>query len=193
MSDSPPLSPLSSHASSEFTDDIKTEPYDQTPDPSHIGHLPPPSKKQRTGQTSYRVAPYTNSMPVVLPEEEDDVSSDTSGDIPASPGPPLPQMQEDEATSHEQVTVCKWSECPAGDVGNMDVLVQHIHDEHIGTRQKKYACEWEDCTRKGMNHASGYALRAHMRSHTREKPFYCALPGTPLLSSPTSPINTPRM
>jgi uncharacterized Zn-finger protein len=60
----------------------------------------------------------------------------------------------------------------------MDNLVEHLHDDHIGTRQKKYSCEWSDCTRKGIPHASGYALRAHMRSHTREKPFYCTLPGT---------------
>jgi uncharacterized Zn-finger protein len=59
----------------------------------------------------------------------------------------------------------------------MDNLVEHLHDDHIGTRQKKYSCEWSDCTRKGIPHASGYALRAHMRSHTREKPFYCTLPG----------------
>lgn len=69
-----------------------------------------------------------------------------------------------------------------GDLGDMDALVEHIHKDHIGARQKKYACEWEDCNRKGMPHASGYALRAHMRSHTREKPFYCALPGTYLLN-----------
>jgi uncharacterized Zn-finger protein len=60
----------------------------------------------------------------------------------------------------------------------MDLLVKHLHQEHIHARQKKYSCEWIDCTRKGIAHASGYALRAHMRSHTREKPFYCTLPGT---------------
>ena len=59
----------------------------------------------------------------------------------------------------------------------MDNLVKHIHDDHIGSRKAKYACEWDDCSRKGLTHASGYALRAHMRSHTREKPFYCTLPG----------------
>lgn len=55
--------------------------------------------------------------------------------------------------------------------------MKHIHDDHIGSRKAKYACEWDDCSRKGLTHASGYALRAHMRSHTREKPFYCTLPG----------------
>ncbi|KAF3932272.1 hypothetical protein ABW19_dt0203964 [Dactylella cylindrospora] len=96
-----------------------------------------------------------------------DISSDTSGSVPGTP------REDDE--HGEQVTVCRWEGCEK-DMGNMDDLVKHIHDEHIGTRRAKYACEWDDCTRKGMAHASGYALKAHMRSHTREKPFYCTLP-----------------
>ena len=85
--------------------------------------------------------------------------------------------QDEEAMGHEQVSVCKWDGCELGETGNMDKLVEHIHEEHIGARRQRYSCEWVDCARKGIPHASGYALRAHMRSHTREKPFYCALPG----------------
>lgn len=59
--------------------------------------------------------------------------------------------------------------------------MQHIRAEHVGGKHKKYLCEWADCSRKGQPHASGYALRAHMRSHTREKPFYCSIPGELLL------------
>lgn len=85
-------------------------------------------------------------------------------------------MSAEDDYGQEQVTVCKWDGCDAGDLENMDKLVEHLHEDHIGTRQKKYSCEWSDCIRKGIPHASGYALRAHMRSHTREKPFYCTLP-----------------
>ncbi|KAF8459021.1 hypothetical protein BGX38DRAFT_1084630, partial [Terfezia claveryi] len=100
-----------------------------------------------------------------------EISSDTSGSVPGSPR----DHHNDDGEFAEQVTVCRWAGCNA-DLGNMDDLVKHIHDDHIGSRKAKYACEWDDCSRKGMTHASGYALRAHMRSHTREKPFYCTLP-----------------
>ncbi|KAF8468855.1 hypothetical protein BDZ91DRAFT_721254 [Kalaharituber pfeilii] len=100
-----------------------------------------------------------------------DVSSDTSGSVPGSPR----DHHNDDGEFAEQVTVCRWAGCNE-DLGNMDDLVKHIHDDHIGSRKAKYACEWDGCSRKGMTHASGYALRAHMRSHTREKPFYCSLP-----------------
>ncbi|KAJ6076493.1 hypothetical protein N7499_008474 [Penicillium canescens] len=114
------------------------------------------------------------------PSPTDSISSDSSGDIPNSPSilGILGTNQEDDYSgqSTDQVTICRWDGCTAGDLGNMDGLVQHLHNEHIGSRQKRYSCEWIDCTRKGQTHASAYALRAHMRSHTREKPFYCTLP-----------------
>ncbi|KAL2757606.1 hypothetical protein ACRALDRAFT_1091833 [Sodiomyces alcalophilus JCM 7366] len=101
-----------------------------------------------------------------------DVSEDTEGDIPSSPV----NARLDEEDFQEQVTTCAWDGCEAGDFGNMDRLVEHIHNVHIESRQKKYTCEWMGCPRKSMAHASGYALKAHMRSHTREKPFHCYLP-----------------
>ncbi|KKA27512.1 hypothetical protein TD95_001827 [Thielaviopsis punctulata] len=101
-----------------------------------------------------------------------DVSDDTDGDIPSSPT----NARFDDEDFLEQISLCSWEGCDAGDLGNMDRLVDHIHNEHIEGRQRKYTCEWIGCSRKSMAHASGYALKAHMRSHTREKPFYCYLP-----------------
>jgi hypothetical protein len=110
-----------------------------------------------------------------------DISSDTDGSVLGSVhGVPMGVDDEDDkaaAGGKEQISTCRWEDCDAGDQGNMDLLVKHLHEEHIHARQKKYSCEWVDCSRKGHPHASGYALRAHMRSHTREKPFYCTLPG----------------
>jgi hypothetical protein len=140
-----------------------------------------PSKRQKVevGSTaSSAVVP--EAEPEVVPEPDplegmSDVSSDTSGDIPSSPV----NARLEEEDFQDQVTICDWDGCPAGDQGNMDKLVEHIHNSHIESRQKKYTCEWSSCSRKGLPHASGYALKAHMRSHTREKPFYCYLPGMP--------------
>lgn len=177
MAESPSASELSSHASSEFGD-VKTEDCDPSLDavPDHDDLLlMPPAKRQRIGHFSHRSTPVSHYD---SKEDPGDISSDTSGDVPLSPpGEKLTQMQEDDPVIHEQVTVCRWMNCSVGDLHNMDELVQHIHDEHIGTRQKRYVCEWQGCARMNLNHASGYALKAHMRSHTREKPFYCALPG----------------
>ena len=176
MADSPG-SPLSSHASSEFMEDIRNEERDLSADglPESGDHLMPPSKRLKIGMGTYSF----RSTPVSQMEahnEDWDISSDTSGDIPNSPPAGSANTQDDEQL-FEQVTFCKWRGCSAGELSNMDALVQHIHDDHIGIRSKKYACEWEGCGRMDHIHASGYALRAHMRSHTKEKPFYCALPG----------------
>ena len=167
---SPPESPLSSVTSEAYDEDGRED------DEASLR----PSKRQRVDAGSTASPAVVHDVDHEHEPEADalvglsDVSSDTSGDIPSSPI----NARLDEEDFQEQVTVCDWDGCPAGDQGNMDKLVEHIHNSHIENRQKKYTCEWKTCTRKGMPHASGYALKAHMRSHTREKPFYCYLPGT---------------
>ncbi|KAJ5880829.1 uncharacterized protein N7473_011882 [Penicillium subrubescens] len=176
-------SPLSSIGTADDSDhdSVKHESRAQSPSASTM----PPSKRRRTGVASWdRHTPMSSLQDEIPPPPSPtaSISSDTSGEIPNSPllfGAALGgNTQEDDYSgqSGDQVTVCMWDGCTAGDLGNMDGLVQHIHNEHIGTRQKRYSCEWMDCSRKGQTHASAYALRAHMRSHTREKPFYCTLP-----------------
>ncbi|KAA8652117.1 hypothetical protein EYZ11_005349 [Aspergillus tanneri] len=173
-----PGSPLSSIASDEMSDREDGK-QGLSPPVSNM----PPSKRRRTGIASWdRNTPVSTSFQDEIPpaSPSSSISSDTSGDIPNSPTTwaLIGGSQDDDYSGqgNDQVTVCRWEGCDAGDLGNMDDLVQHIHNDHIGSRQKKYSCEWSDCSRKGQTHASGYALRAHMRSHTREKPFYCALP-----------------
>jgi hypothetical protein len=170
-------SDLSDYASDDFPEDVKGgRPRSMEPTPDHDLHRP--SKRLRLNNRAPSSPPAHISIPPPQDQEnEDPLSEDTDGSVPASPNHHPGMSQDLDEFGQDQVTVCKWENCKAGDLENMDNLVEHLHDDHIGTRQKKYSCEWSDCTRKGIPHASGYALRAHMRSHTREKPFYCTLPG----------------
>ena len=136
----------------------------------------PPPKRQKIGGGSTASSAVVHEPDATDADPLDgmsDVSEDTDGDIPSSPV----NARTEEDDFQEQVTTCAWEGCKTGDMINMDELVLHIHNQHIENRQKKYTCEWVGCPRKSMPHASGYALKAHMRSHTREKPFYCYLPG----------------
>ncbi|KAI9722291.1 MAG: hypothetical protein M1812_001763 [Candelaria pacifica] len=178
-------STLSILSSDDFAED-----FGQTSDDEAMAEdavAMPPAKRQRTNPASELRASTSQhnfgSEHVEQHDEGTDISSDTSGDVPNSPTNGTFQSQDDDPILHEQVTVCRWENCEAGDLGDMDQLVAHIHDIHVGTRQKKYACEWLGCPRKAQLHASGYALKAHMRSHTREKPFYCLLPGESIKTS----------
>lgn len=199
-----PESPLSDVRTDEFEEEIPQSARTLSASPSFEEPHHRPSKRPRVSGGANRGAnrrtsnqpqpPVPTAVAFDVHEEasgvnhipsDADISSDTDGSVPGSPhlgasGAAAAGDDEGDAPpgGKEQVSVCKWEGCEAGDQGNMDLLVKHLHQEHIHARQKKYSCEWIDCTRKGIAHASGYALRAHMRSHTREKPFYCTLPGT---------------
>ncbi|KAJ5714070.1 Zinc finger C2H2 [Penicillium malachiteum] len=177
-----PGSPLSSVGTADESDHESIRHESRAQSPSASSNMPP-SKRRRTGVASWdRNTPLSSVHDDVPPPASPtaSISSDSSGDIPNSPslaGLLGNNVDEDySGQSTDQVTVCQWDGCTVGDLSNMDGLVQHLHNEHIGSRQKRYSCEWIDCSRKGQTHASAYALRAHMRSHTREKPFYCTLP-----------------
>ncbi|EPE25257.1 C2H2 and C2HC zinc finger [Glarea lozoyensis ATCC 20868] len=141
MEDSPPGSPLSTISSDAFEPDYGTV----------TAHMPP-AKRQKLEDTSRRATPTSHQVDFDAVEE----SSDTDGEVPNSPNNSRPEDDD----NHEQVTICAWDGCEAGDLDNMDRLVEHIHNEHIETRQKKYTCEWE-CDRAFTR---SDALAKHMRT-----------------------------
>lgn len=176
MSD--PESPLSDLSSAD--DDVEimqtpnhsSRPSVDTHGSNDVDPFFPPSKRRKVGSSASAILPDRAPSSGYPDDDDTDISEDTEGSAPGSPS------HDEHALRADQVTACQWEGCPTGDLGNSDDLIRHVQAEHISPKRVKYTCEWGDCARKGTNHPSGYALKAHMRSHTKEKPFFCALPGT---------------
>ena len=75
-------------------------------------------------------------------------------------------------------SICGWDNCSSGPYWLIEDLLDHLINVHINTQEsKKPICNWADCARNGKSQASRFALMAHLRSHTGEKPFICPKPG----------------
>ena len=176
MADSPASSDLSDPPSvdSDVEDTLSTPAPSSRPsvDITHNEADQPPAKRRKTAPSS--LATFEAATP--HPEEDDDTISLSSDGYSSAPGSP----NDDEWTIREQAqTQCLWKDCTFGAAENNDELVKHVQSTHCATggpKKTKYVCEWGECQRKTSNHPSGYALKAHMRSHTKEKPYYCQLP-----------------
>lgn len=187
-----PVSSLSSLSSEDVNDVPDTANRLSRPSFStHTSHdgdaVAPLSKRRKTAQTpkdgkdAISFSIHDRALGYLSPDDDDDLglSEDTEGSAPGSPS------QDEFALRSEHVTTCQWYGCNIGDLGDSDELVKHVHDTHVIPKRAKYTCDWGECARKGTIHPSGYALKSHMRSHTKEKPYFCALPGKPVMLRPT--------
>jgi len=56
---------------------------------------------------------------------------------------------------------------------------ENPHQNNVPLRRvaASYICDWQGCPRRGKSQGSKFALVAHLRSHTGEKPFICPRSG----------------
>lgn len=82
---------------------------------------------------------------------------------------------EEEEEGDEGVPSCLWDEC-GQKFPTLRKLVDHLSEWHIGWKKSAYTCQWNGCSRKGINQTSRFALISHLRGHTGERPFDCPVP-----------------
>ncbi|ORY04606.1 hypothetical protein K493DRAFT_205550 [Basidiobolus meristosporus CBS 931.73] len=70
---------------------------------------------------------------------------------------------------------CRWEGCSLS-FPQLQDLVYHLSEDHIGRKKGVYSCDWTDCPRKGLPQTTRFALISHLRSHTGEKPYDCPAP-----------------
>ncbi|ORE20821.1 hypothetical protein BCV71DRAFT_175029 [Rhizopus microsporus] len=72
--------------------------------------------------------------------------------------------------------ICLWTDC-GEEFNDLQKLIDHLSDVHMGRGKPTYRCEWDNCPRKDNPFTKRHKMFAHLRVHTGERPFVCPEPG----------------
>lgn len=85
----------------------------------------------------------------------------------------LVETDNDENSSLEnEANICLWNGC-GKNFETTEKLGAHLNNVHIGKKQSSYICEWRDCVRNHEPLPNRFAIVAHLRRHTGERPYKC--------------------
>lgn len=89
---------------------------------------------------------------------------------------PSEKEPNDSSQGGHRLRVCLWANC--GEVFiNLQDLISHLSEVHMGKGKATYRCEWEGCPRIANPFTKRHKMYAHLRIHTGERPFVCPEPG----------------
>ncbi|PWA01355.1 hypothetical protein BB558_002551 [Smittium angustum] len=72
----------------------------------------------------------------------------------------------------KQLYMCLWENCCAQCI-SLELLSEHIDDQHIGSGQREYYCGWRGCERKLKPFLQRQRIIRHVQIHTGYKPYIC--------------------